>query len=72
MRSLVVYVVFYACESWTLTVDLERIIQATEMRRFRRLFGILFRDHVMNEEMGNRIKHVIEPYEELLANVKIT
>ena len=62
--------VLYACESWTLTVDLERRIQATEMRCFRRLFGISYRDHVTNGEMGNRIREAIGPHEELLAIVK--
>ena len=70
MRSLVVSVFLYACESWTLTADLERRIQATEMRCFRRLLGISYRDHVTNEEMGNRIRQAIGPYEELLAIVK--
>ena len=32
MRSLVTYIFLYACESWTLTVELKRKIQAMEMR----------------------------------------
>ena len=70
MRSLVASVFLYACESWTLTADLERRIQAVEMRCFRRLLGITYRDHVTNEEVGNRIKQAFGPYEELLNIVK--
>ena len=32
MRSLVTFVFLYACESWTLTAELQRRIQAMEMR----------------------------------------
>ena len=60
----------YACEIWTLTAELERKIQATEMRRFRRLLGISYRDHVANEEVRNTIRHVIGPYEDLITGVR--
>ena len=72
MRSLVVSVFLYACESWNLKVDLKRRMQATEMRCFRRLLGISYRDHVTNEEMGNSIRQTIGHYEELVAIVKKT
>ena len=32
MRSLVIYIFLYACESWTLTAELEKRTQAFEMR----------------------------------------
>ena len=34
MRSLVISIFLYACETWTLTTELEKKIQATEMRCF--------------------------------------
>ena len=37
MRSLVISIFLYACETWTLTAELERKIQSIEMRCFRRL-----------------------------------
>lgn len=40
MRSLVTSVFLYACESWTLTAEIEKRIQTTEMRCFRKLLGI--------------------------------
>ena len=60
----------YACETWTLTAELEKKIQTTEMRCFRRLLGISYRDHVTNEKVGNRIRQAIGPYEDLLTTVK--
>ena len=70
MRSLVISIFLYACETWTLTAELEKKILTTEMRCFRRLLGISYRDHVTNEEVGNRIRQAIGPYEDLLTTVK--
>ena len=70
MRSLIISIFLYACETWTLTAELEKKIQATEMRCFRRLLGIFYRDHATNEEVGNRISQTIGPYEDLLTTVK--
>ena len=70
MRSLVISIFLYACESWTLTADLERRIQALETRCFRRLLGISYRDHVTNEEVKSRIRQASGPYEDLLTTVK--
>lgn len=70
MRSLVMSIFLYACESWTLTADTERRIQALEMRYFRRLLGISYRDHITNVEVKTRIENAIGPYEDLLTSVK--
>ena len=70
MRSLVISIFLYACETWTLTAELEKKIQTTEMRCFQRLLGISYRDHVTNEKVGNRIRQAIGPYEDLLTTVK--
>ena len=43
VRSLVMSIIIYACESWTLTADTERRIQAMEMRCLRKLLGITYR-----------------------------
>ena len=50
MRSIVTSVFLYACESWTLTVELRRSIQAMEMRYYRKILRISYKDHVTNEE----------------------
>ena len=58
----------YTCETWILTAELERKILATEMRCFGRRLGI-YRYHITNDEVRNRIRHTIEPsaYEDLLT-----
>ena len=55
---VVISIFLYACEAWTLTADLEKRIQATEMRCFRKILGFTYRDHVTNKEVRNRIKQV--------------
>ena len=51
----------------TITADIERRIQALEMRCFRKLFSILYRDHITNEEVKARIRNTIGPYEDLTS-----
>ena len=50
MRSLVTSIFLYACESCTLTAELQRRIQAMEMRCYRKVLHNSYRDHVTNEE----------------------
>ena len=71
MRSLVTSIFLYACESWTLTVEFQRRIHAMEMRCFRKILRISYKDHVTNEEVRAKIKQVIGPHEDLLTTVKI-
>ena len=70
MRSLVTSIFLYACESWTLTADLEKRIQAKEMRGFRKILRISYKDHTTNEEVSRRIQQITGPYEDLLTTVK--
>ena len=70
MRSLVISIFLYACESWTLTAELEKRTQAFEMRCYRRLSNISYQDHVTNEEVGRKIQAAIGEYDELLTLVK--
>ena len=70
MRSLVMSIFLYASETWTITADIERRIQALEMRCFRKLHGISYRDHITNEEVRTIIGNAIWPYEDLLTSVK--
>ena len=70
MRSLVISNFLYACESWTLTSELEKRTQALEMRCYRRLLNISFKDHVTNEEVRRKIQAAIGEYNELLTLVR--
>ena len=64
MHSLVIAIFLYACESWTLTAELEKRTQAFEMRCYRRLLNISYKDHVTNEEVRRKIKAAIGEYDE--------
>ena len=61
--------IFYACETWTITADIERRTQALEMRCFHKLLGILYRDRITNEEVKARIGNAFGPYEDLLTSL---
>ena len=70
MRALVISIFLYACESWTLTAELERRIGAMEMRCYRKLLGITYLDRVTNDNVRRMIKEAIRPYDELMSIVK--
>ena len=64
MRSLVTTIFLYACESWTFTAELQRRIQAMEMRCYRKLLRISYKDHVTNEEVRTKIQQAIGPHKD--------
>ena len=66
MRSVVIFIFLYACESWISTADVEKRTQVFEMRCYRRLLDISYKDHFTNEEVRRKIQAVIEEYDELL------
>ena len=70
MCSLVTSIFMYACKSWTLTADLQRRIQAMEMRCYCMILRISYKDHDTNEEVRAKIQQATEPHEDLLAIVK--
>ena len=51
MRTLFTSICLYACESWTLTAELQRRMQAMETRCYRKILCISYKDHVTNEEV---------------------
>ena len=70
MRSLVTSIFLYACESWTLTAELQRRIQAMKMRWYRKILRISYKDHFTKEEVRTKIQQAIGPHEDLLTIVK--
>ena len=70
VRSLVNSIFLYACESWTLTAELEKRTQAFEMRCYRRLLDIIYKDHVTNEKVRRKIQAAMGEYDELLTLFK--
>ena len=59
MRSLFTSIFLYVCESWTLTAELQRI-QAMEMRCYRKILHISYKDHVSNEEVRAKIQQQLD------------
>uniref|UniRef100_UPI003AF61705 hypothetical protein n=1 Tax=Thiolapillus sp. TaxID=2017437 RepID=UPI003AF61705 len=70
MRYLVTSIFLYACESWTLRAELQRRIQAMEMRCYRKILHISYKHHVTNEKVRAKIQQAIGPQEDLLTIVK--
>ena len=60
MRSLVTSIFLYACESWTLTAELQRRLQAMEMRCYRKILHISYKDQFTNEEVRAKIQQAME------------
>ena len=70
MRSLAFSIYLYACETWTLTAELEKKITALEMRCYRKVLHISYKDHITNEEVRNRVIDAIGPHDDPLSTVK--
>ena len=70
MRSLVTSIFLHVCESWTLIAELQRRIQAMEMKCYRKILHISYKDHVTNEEVRAKIQQAIGPHEDFLTIVK--
>ena len=70
MRSLTTSIFLYYYESWTLTAELQRRIQTVEMRCYRKILHISYKDHATNEEVRAKIQQAIGPHEDLLTIVK--
>ena len=70
MRPLVTSIFLYACESWTLIVELQTGIEAMETRCYSKILHISYKDHVTNEEVRAKIQQAIGPHKDLLTIVK--
>ena len=51
--------IFYACETWTLTAELQRRIQSLELRCLRKILGKSYKYRITNEHVR---KTIIEHY----------
>ena len=69
-KSLVVSIVLYGCETWTLTAALEKKIQAFENKCLRKLLQISWTEHKTNNYVWSKIEGLAGPQEPLLSTVK--
>ena len=70
MRSLVTSIFLYACESWALTAELQRRIQALEIRCYCKILRISYKDNVISEEACAKIQQAVGPHVDLFTTVK--
>ena len=70
MCQFAISIFLNAYESWSLTAELQKRMQAFEMRCYRRLLNISYKDHVTNEEVRRKIQAAIGEYGELLTLIK--
>ena len=70
MRTFILSTSLYACESWTLTAELEIRIQALEMRYYMSLLNDSCKDRLTNEEFRYKIQNAIGIHDDLLTMVK--
>ena len=69
-KVLVVSILLYGCETWTLLAETERRIQTFENKCLRKLLRITYMEHKTNEYVHNKIKILVGPQETLLTTVK--
>ena len=62
--------VLSGCDSWTLSLDMERRIQAFKNKCYRRMLGISYRDHKTNEYVWQQVSILAGRQELLLSTVK--
>ena len=70
MHSLVTSIFLYACESCTLTEELQRRIRAMGMNRYRKILRNSYKDHITSHEVYAKIQQAIGSHEDFLTIVK--
>ena len=70
MNTLVMSIFLYACETWTLNASLEKRILALEMRCYRKIMNISYKDHVTNERVRLLVHTAVGKRDDLLTIVK--
>lgn len=75
MRAVVVATLLYACESWTVSKGDEKRLRAFEMKTYRRLLGISWKDKKTNEWVMARVTEVygqeLEGFAEMVKKRKL-
>lgn len=69
-KALVLSILLYGCESWTMTAETTRRVQTFETKCYRRMLGISWKDHKTNDFVRAQITSRAGPQEPLLVLVK--
>ena len=70
LRAITLSTALYGCESWTLTAEMERRLQAFEFRCYRKILRIPYTAHRTNESVWAEITEKGGPQEHLLVTIK--
>eukprot|EP00794_Sanderia_malayensis_P013174 gene13174-biopygen10501 len=65
MKSLIISIILYGCETWTYNKALKKKLAAFEMRCFWGILGITWKQRITNIEVNRRIIDKIGSYEPL-------
>ena len=60
MRSIVLATLLYACERWTTSKHDEQRLRAPEMKSYRRLLGISWKEKKTNELVKTKTREICE------------
>ena len=63
-KSLVVSILLYGCETWTLMAETERRIQAFETKCLRKLLRISYKEHKTNDYVSSMVKNLVGPQDQ--------
>jgi hypothetical protein len=69
-KSLVLSILLYGCESWTLIAECEHRIQAFEHKSYRKILRITYKEHKTNAYVRDKINMYTGKQEQLLSVVK--
>ena len=69
-KPLVTLISFYGCETWALLTASEKRIRAFETKSLKRLLGISYLEHQINDWVWSKSSLFVGPQEPLLANGK--
>ena len=53
-----------------MTADILKKLHATDMKCFRKLLGISYREHITNDAVRDRIRQAIRRYDDILTTLK--
>jgi len=70
MRAITVSTTLYGCESWTMTAETERRIQASEIRCLRRILRIPYTAHRTYVSVWTEITDEVGPQEHLISTIE--
>ena len=70
MRSIVTSIFLYAHESWTLTAELQRRLQAMKISCYHKILCVSYRDHITNKEVHAKTQQAVGPHEDHLTIIK--